>query len=532
MAVEVLAVAACGAMNGVRWRGAGGGKEAEAVRHGCPRGVDGLCAICVASVPVSVAPFWRQWHKGQFERGTGRAKQYSRVLFFAHRPPPNSFSGLAYAWANEQTQAAVDSKPVEHTSCHISPRLRIATAQHIADRHRRVLLLPSQPTQLAAAMLTPHRAPVCRRWLPLLLLLALPALAAAGCTTDHDCSLNGRCAHGACACARPWTGAACAVLERGRAASRAAAAVYGYAPNMTSWGGNILAGDDGRHHLYVTEIAGGCGLGAWGSHSLVAHAVSTSGVDGPYRRAGVAIPHQSHNPQAMRYDNGTWLLFHIFPGSGTPTAPCPPPPAPPVDLCKALPPVPGYSCHASTCGGDAAGPAPNCGAYHAWPTLNCSLPADKGCPEAAAALCNADSACKSFSMSPAQQGRAQLFSAGTVGLRANHQWTTWVAKGQGADATDGASPAPPAAGGLQAPSHLPADGAAGSELHQASSPDGPWTPVAGYPGCNNPSPWRLRNGSILVICTWKMLLAPAVSGPWTTLRSIPIAPSERKGVPG
>ena len=116
------------------------------------------------------------------------------------------------------------------------------------------------------------------------------------CTSDEDCQLNGICRGGACHCNPGWTGAACALLDRRPPASKAAAAVYGMHPNVTSWGGNaLLDNKTGLHHLFVTEIAGpngtSCGLISWGSHSTIIHAVSTQGIEGPYEKKAVAVGH-------------------------------------------------------------------------------------------------------------------------------------------------------------------------------------------------------------------------------------------------
>jgi hypothetical protein len=55
----------------------------------------------------------------------------------------------------------------------------------------------------------------------------------------------------------------CSILDIKRRPSGAAPAMYGYSPNVTSWGGNVVAGDDGLYHLYVSEMVGGCGLNTW-----------------------------------------------------------------------------------------------------------------------------------------------------------------------------------------------------------------------------------------------------------------------------
>lgn len=90
-----------------------------------------------------------------------------------------------------------------------------------------------------------------------------------GCVTDEDCSLSGVCTtSGACHCNAGWTGPQCSRLDRLPPASREAAAVMGFAPNLTSWGGNVVVDPTtGHHHLYAAVIAGpngtSCGLSNW-----------------------------------------------------------------------------------------------------------------------------------------------------------------------------------------------------------------------------------------------------------------------------
>jgi hypothetical protein len=72
-----------------------------------------------------------------------------------------------------------------------------------------------------------------------------------GCATDRDCSLNGACTDGRCACDAPWRGSDCGLLATQPAQS---GGLYdyqaqGYWPNGTSktssWGGNMLPNADG-----------------------------------------------------------------------------------------------------------------------------------------------------------------------------------------------------------------------------------------------------------------------------------------------
>lgn len=131
------------------------------------------------------------------------------------------------------------------------------------------------------------------------------------CASDLDCSLNGVCdvGTGLCACDAPWHGAACALLRRG-AARVAGGGIYGYAPNVTSWGGNAIADANGTWHLYASEMAGrDCGLHVWGSQSTVVHATAPS-VEGPYMKQATVVGAEAHNPQAIVV-GGEWFIFHI-----------------------------------------------------------------------------------------------------------------------------------------------------------------------------------------------------------------------------
>ena len=71
-------------------------------------------------------------------------------------------------------------------------------------------------------------------------------------------------------------------------------------------------------------------------------------------------------------------------------------------------------------------------------------------------------------------------------------------------------------------------------MHAATSPDEPWerVNVSGTgSGCNNPSPWVMKNGTIVVACTWFLLAAEEPEGPWRRIGNIP-ANGMRKGQVG
>lgn len=90
------------------------------------------------------------------------------------------------------------------------------------------------------------------------------------CTSDLNCHLNGRCTRGRCACESAWTGPTCGSLalqpvnplQMGFAERNATS-------QTTSWGGNAVQGDDGKWHMFVSEIANGCSLKDWTTNSQV-----------------------------------------------------------------------------------------------------------------------------------------------------------------------------------------------------------------------------------------------------------------------
>ena len=135
-------------------------------------------------------------------------------------------------------------------------------------------------------------------------------------TAALKCSLNGRLnSSNACECRTPWIGATCDKLDLlpvNRSAHPGAAA-YGWSPNVSSWGGSVLRGDDGFFHLFVSEIQGG--MFYWGNESKCVHATSEH-QEGPFTRSDVALTNECHGAVVLRDPNdGEWLLFHQ--GNGT-----------------------------------------------------------------------------------------------------------------------------------------------------------------------------------------------------------------------
>ena len=280
--------------------------------------------------------------------------------------------------------------------------------------------------------------------------------------------------------------------------------------------------------------AGSCGLTTWGSNSQITHVTSATGPLGPYARQEVAVGVWSHNP-LVRLINGTYVMWHIGDGSGSKpsdgfcaangTSPCG---EQSFDQCGAAPciQVPGYTCQAGYCSGDAAGGGGvrgDCGADLAEPALG-ACDSYAACAPLAAAACAVTPGCVSFGLSQAWGfGKAKLFAAGSGGLTPNDQWSVWVQTGHG-HSTDmyarsrleGRWPAP-----LPRPARAGGAGGCTLDLHVSASVHGPWTPYRNVSinpcGGNNPAPWVHPNGTVYVVFTdYDMGLwsAPSWEGPF------------------
>ncbi len=145
------------------------------------------------------------------------------------------------------------------------------------------------------------------------------------CTDAWDCSLNGECAAGVCACYAPWTGTLnCESLQFAPTPLQRGYPTPGH--NETTWGGSIVLDPaGGLYHMYVAEMMNECPLSTWGQNSRCTHATSPT-PEGPYVFADVAVANWCHNPSisATRLPNGTYLyaLFHIGDGTGGATKNC------------------------------------------------------------------------------------------------------------------------------------------------------------------------------------------------------------------
>ena len=122
---------------------------------------------------------------------------------------------------------------------------------------------------------------VDRAWLPLADDNVDCGILKRPCVDDLDCSLNGMCGDdGACACEPGWTGDRCEALDLVPVDS----SKLGFDPaengaNMSSWGGGVLE-IEGTYHLFASELANHCGIGAYIRNSGVVRATSQD-VEGP-----------------------------------------------------------------------------------------------------------------------------------------------------------------------------------------------------------------------------------------------------------
>lgn len=151
------------------------------------------------------------------------------------------------------------------------------------------------------------------RRLRLLLVSAVAISCSIGCSVDDDCSLNGVCATGVCACDAGWTGATCSQLNLLPAPLPPE---NGYnVPNTSSWGAGVIQDAlTGSFHMYVSEFINHCGLLSWHNNSRVVHAVSVAAT-GPYLYSDEVIPAYAHNPSvAPTADGDGLILVHIGAG--------------------------------------------------------------------------------------------------------------------------------------------------------------------------------------------------------------------------
>jgi hypothetical protein len=127
------------------------------------------------------------------------------------------------------------------------------------------------------------------------------------------CFGNGECSSGRCVCDAGWTGANCTVLDLGPAPHNGAIR----RPGWSTWGGSPIRGEDGRIHLFASQMANHCPLGLWQNNSLVVHAIAGN-VTGPYTlQKELVLPPFHHNPSIQRAPDGSYLIYCIGAKAGS-----------------------------------------------------------------------------------------------------------------------------------------------------------------------------------------------------------------------
>lgn len=134
------------------------------------------------------------------------------------------------------------------------------------------------------------------------------------CVTGADCAgYNGACIDNRCVCTPGWQGITCAEVSFVPGAQRA------YNESLWTWGGSIVRDDDGRVHMFSSEMTNHCGIMHYCSNSRVIHLTADHPL-GPYARRGVALEPRPppawdsgavHGPTIHRLSDGSWALYYM-----------------------------------------------------------------------------------------------------------------------------------------------------------------------------------------------------------------------------
>ncbi len=137
------------------------------------------------------------------------------------------------------------------------------------------------------------------------------------CSSDADCSFNGACQQGECRCDAAWSGPSCGSLRLLPASRGAGLRAVDDGHNTSTWGGTVsLDNATGKLHMWASEMAGHCGIGAWKINSFVVHAVADKDspdmfkrVEGGSHGTDMKFPIFTHEPSVSRAPSGEWVLY-------------------------------------------------------------------------------------------------------------------------------------------------------------------------------------------------------------------------------
>eukprot|EP00040_Diaphanoeca_grandis_P040755 m.262103 g.262103 ORF g.262103 m.262103 type:complete len:363 (-) comp44380_c0_seq1:127-1215(-) len=134
---------------------------------------------------------------------------------------------------------------------------------------------------------------------------------ASACTTDLDCSLNGKCLSASCMCTKPWSGVTCGKLAYALTPA-SAKSLYNVSDPRNTWNGPIVTGPDGKYHLYNPIYH----AGSLGGPTSVLHGVATN-ITGPYDWSSPPLKtNGGENPAAVVFKNETTgkMVYSIWIG--------------------------------------------------------------------------------------------------------------------------------------------------------------------------------------------------------------------------
>ena len=134
------------------------------------------------------------------------------------------------------------------------------------------------------------------------------------CQSDMDCSLNGVCSAGKCACDSAWTGATCASFNfvPGNVSSGYRVMNDPKWGNLSSWGGGGWYDHKyQKYFMFVTELSGHCGMHTWTTNSQTIRASSDT-PKGLYTREEVIFPVWSHEAVVTRAPTGEYVAFFSY----------------------------------------------------------------------------------------------------------------------------------------------------------------------------------------------------------------------------
>eukprot|EP00040_Diaphanoeca_grandis_P023411 m.127286 g.127286 ORF g.127286 m.127286 type:complete len:497 (-) comp29262_c0_seq4:49-1539(-) len=140
----------------------------------------------------------------------------------------------------------------------------------------------------------------------------------ASCKSNVDCNSAGECEAGACVCSPPFTGVVCEQIMLYSFTSTEGG--FMMSEGNSTWGGSVVEADDGSYHMYAALMSNNKSLSAWLTNSVVAHAVSSVGPQGPYTFSDVALPARGgdywdgvtcHNPDAKRTPDGQYVIYYM-----------------------------------------------------------------------------------------------------------------------------------------------------------------------------------------------------------------------------